>query len=1249
MEELERARALGEAAAEGWFQGLSDIGTSRIKDAARWENWEFRGGFESLNISPLPGIDRVSFPSGQHPIPQASTSTPTPTPMYPLPAASPSNSGIPSSLPPRPNVVPPNPGPGPHQAHTRGPQNFQNVTQAKAARKAEIERRCQSLNPPIPPNLLRHMESFNAACQIAAPFTDAAWEMLMPRLQAQLSAAQKTEEDVVQQLAMQQAQLDLRRQQDATNKEAKEALDKEYEESQKPIRDLLSKYADESIRRDWAEGKMVNHEQAPRFAAEVLIYVRERFYSAVNPENQNGSAEDAILNDLPTKTLNLEHMKWVFDNKIKPVTEPHRKDVFLCSGQGCQGNSKFYGFEGVIQHYGAKHTTTFSQGNIVVHWRTAEWPEDPPFNPEPQNARIGYYGPSGSRPRGQSNYGQNYGGYSRGMTTTPQMPTLGPSPMQASPGPYGQAPFANGPFAPPQGPPTGPQHGYQPHGYQGPSGPFYSPQQPGYARGPEYEQFFYPGGNMPPYNGHPTAGYQPYPQEYPPHTGMGYPPGQPQHQPQPYPPSGQHYPPGTMDPVSSSTPIPAPTAAPMADPQYDDRKSEVAQVARKIFTALKDVNECSTSVRIQVIVHHVVSKFKARFFEEPSLDLFADALASHHLMRSIRAVSGLSCRACTFEQSTLSPSSETTGRKQYDFAGLVSHFKSNHVRRAQATPGSDQGQLDWKVDMVSLPEDEEISGLIRAPGMNDEKLRMVADCFPLLFPNPLPHIGTIKQPTPPQSTSVGPLNGTLAPQSTGCSERFPITQTDSKSNGTPVRTLSQQGYSPGEIDRQRQSSQSLPPAPEDEYDPRRPAIELRYTYSRERRDAHPRPRDMVYYRPAPRGGYYVRGIFFSRCCGSRVDSNHDDNQVTKPYEEYYVPASHTQYRPRSPYAQYIPLPENSSRPAAGRPAQPDDAASDPASVGGPSGREESYQPEEESSRNPAAPQKTNVDQPPSPVAPQATNPSDAAERFLTNFLGGDSMEEYKRKAAENDRQREEASRTQPEADGAPQFETRIPSADVPPNGQLGRPAYEGPPSRNEDQYLRQPPPKEYYVGPVSPRYHDQVSFYREDQYASGQRIVRAGSRYPRYEAQRRRFERERSRSPRSGRDSAGPGPAPEPRYMPSRSPDHGREYVPAPDEPEFAPGPRVVYRYANAPPPRRYDDYEPVEYVRVRESYPRYVQGPPPDEMDYVPVERSRREPPMYDERRVMYIPYEQGPPAERRVYEEPPPGGGEVRYVEHR
>lgn len=64
---LDSVRELGAATAEEWFKGLELDGKEKSADTARWEHWEFAGGFQMIahNIlqarhSQRPNIDPVS-------------------------------------------------------------------------------------------------------------------------------------------------------------------------------------------------------------------------------------------------------------------------------------------------------------------------------------------------------------------------------------------------------------------------------------------------------------------------------------------------------------------------------------------------------------------------------------------------------------------------------------------------------------------------------------------------------------------------------------------------------------------------------------------------------------------------------------------------------------------------------------------------------------------------------------------------------------------------------------------------------------------------------------------------------------------------------------------------------------------------------------------------------------------------------------------------------------------------------------
>jgi len=62
---LNEARSLGAASAEEWFKGLLTEGKTRIDDATRWEQWEFKGGLKKINLRPSPKalVEGVAFKS----------------------------------------------------------------------------------------------------------------------------------------------------------------------------------------------------------------------------------------------------------------------------------------------------------------------------------------------------------------------------------------------------------------------------------------------------------------------------------------------------------------------------------------------------------------------------------------------------------------------------------------------------------------------------------------------------------------------------------------------------------------------------------------------------------------------------------------------------------------------------------------------------------------------------------------------------------------------------------------------------------------------------------------------------------------------------------------------------------------------------------------------------------------------------------------------------------------------------------
>ena len=620
----------------------------------------------------------------------------------------------------------------------RPERNIKDVIEAKASRRAEIERRCAVMDPPLLPNVLRHMDSFQAAMQISQPMTDQAWEILRPRLLSQLPYAERRDKEQVQQTEILAEEYRQRRQQEAQLKETKENFDREWENYQAPVRHRIGALAAEIIESRWAGGKAVTKESSPKFAADVLLDVRQRFYATIAQEDEAALAAGEPIktdppNGPPTRKLILENMKWLFDTRIKPLTDHFQRELFLCNG--CDGNFKFYGFEGVIQHYAAKHTTTLSMGNIVVHWRS-EWPEHPPFNPNPSVAKANYYKiptpapslqvPSVRDARGPvpfSNFGQ---------------------PIETSVS-TGASQHPN-----PQGPTGGYQNPYPVHRQEGPQGPpqalpaqSYLPTTSSHSTAAGYSgvQNGY-GSSTAPYNPFPMVqqgqlaqyGSLSCPQGYP-----TFPQGQLGTVTQGYFSEasankyGARLYPGNF-PKGPLATLPQGQNAPgQISDLYQRQMDEMAKHAKDVFTGIGGIKDLPGSVRIYVVIQHTVARFKVSFPNEPSLSMFIDGLDHNAVMRPVRSVNGLGCRTCM---------KNGTGAKLYTLPHLVNHFRTAHVESPQMLGYPQVPELDWKHDMIDYPDLSVISKLLNANGMTDAKLGLIAFVFPDAFPTSLPSLKT---------------------------------------------------------------------------------------------------------------------------------------------------------------------------------------------------------------------------------------------------------------------------------------------------------------------------------------------------------------------------------------------------------------------------------------------------------------------------------------------------------------------------
>ncbi|KAL8952068.1 MAG: hypothetical protein Q9222_001979 [Ikaeria aurantiellina] len=838
--QLDNARDLGAASADEWSKGLYDEGKERINDAIRWEQWEAKGGLRKVNMRP-----------NVKPI-QTSTSTNTATdfPRFHKTARlgrsatervvlTPAYSGASPNELPKPivsnhysQVVPapyqlwnnhePVADPPIHPLPAVPPpprpeRSVKDANEGKAARRAEIERRCSLFHPPLFSNVLNHMESFQAAIQISTPLTEIAWDVLEPRLLAQRASAEKREQEQVQQNELLQSDIKPRHHYEMQSRESRENVDRHWDSVQAPIRDRLGLIADAVINERWAGGRDVTKESSPKFAADVLLCVRQRFYDESTREKAAVAAAGMAVHGSPTQNLILENMKWIFDTKVKPFTEQFQKELFLCNG--CDDNYKFYGFEGVIQHYAAKHTSALSMGSVVVYWR-AEWPDEPPFNPEPSLSKSAYYNVPSPAVVDVNTY--------RGIDQQTYNPDSGYS-ATSEVDPH---PFAGGSSV--SQPPTSYYDSQTPARQN--NVPYPAPYYPSYSHAPPSagssngvsESFGCPPGNGALQQWQPNGAVAaPMPsvrgQEY----GAQY---------DGYSHTGTFSPYGTALGGNQSF-RPAVSRPPHFDPSrnnaaqltegYQQQMDEMAKQARDVWFSTSSIKDLPASVRIHVVIHHVAARFSAKYFNIPSLAMFLDGLDNNSQMRPVRSLNGLACKTCvTQHKMSFNPNLQSQppagDRRLYTLPHLLNHFRTTHLDGPQAfiNPHSGPGgpKHDWTRDMVELPEERLIADLVHSSGMDDNKLELIAWAFPGSFPSPLPKLGAMR--------SSGPIPSFVA--SSGIRNDY---SRGFDSNGISINSASLNyladdlsGSRPPDALRpvSRLSRASEPPG-EDEYDPHQPA------------------------------------------------------------------------------------------------------------------------------------------------------------------------------------------------------------------------------------------------------------------------------------------------------------------------------------------------------------------------------------------------------------------------------------------
>ena len=164
---------------------------------------------------------------------------------------------------------------------------------------------------------------------------------------------------------------------------------------------------------------------------------------------------------------------------------------------------------------------------------------------------------------------------------------------------------------------------------------------------------------------------------------------------------------------------------------YHVQCEELVASAKRIWDAIDDIRHLPSSLQIYVVIHQVAMSFSRRFTNEPTLPMFSECVNYKPLLTSLRDLTGLTCRACHTYGESSGDAAVNLGLPE-----LLQHFQTYHIEYDVKSPQShfirpmpassiSAHRMDWKFDMVDLPAEAVIRGIIRLPGMDQQKLEMV--------------------------------------------------------------------------------------------------------------------------------------------------------------------------------------------------------------------------------------------------------------------------------------------------------------------------------------------------------------------------------------------------------------------------------------------------------------------------------------------------------------------------------------------
>jgi hypothetical protein len=165
---------------------------------------------------------------------------------------------------------------------------------------------------------------------------------------------------------------------------------------------------------------------------------------------------------------------------------------------------------------------------------------------------------------------------------------------------------------------------------------------------------------------------------------------------------------------------------------YRIQLQQLAGDARDVWYSLSGTKDVPGSAKVFTVIYHLLKRFREAFQEDPSLSMLVDGLNNSKDMRPVRNVNGLVCKACSLG---MLGSANAPDKKHFSFPQLANHF---HTIHEEGVVRSGAGPIpDWTKDMVELPEPKKLQAIPRARGIDDQKLKLIAEALPEIFARPV--------------------------------------------------------------------------------------------------------------------------------------------------------------------------------------------------------------------------------------------------------------------------------------------------------------------------------------------------------------------------------------------------------------------------------------------------------------------------------------------------------------------------------